>query len=412
MRRHNLRIVVGFEVRRTITKKRFWIATLIVPIVVGIVFGLIVVSNTETSSSIEAQKSATFTFSYTDASGFVSAPIVKKLRGVEAANIAAGIAAVKSGRIDAYFEYPAHPTQQTVKVYGQDVGVFDNGKYTTVAKMILQLSADARIASPELATLARGTVKVASTTFKDGAKSSGIQGLIPPLVYLLIFYIVIVLLGNQMLNSTLEEKENRVTEMILTTVDPNTLITGKILSLFTAGFLQIAVFLSPVIVGYLFFRTSLNLPNLDLSTLTFNPERMVVGALLLLGGFTLFTGTLVAIGAIMPTAKEAGGFFGAMMAMLFAPFYISSLIVSHPSALIVRIFTFFPYTAPVTGLIRNGFGSLGVVEEAALIGELLICGYIVLRVAVQLFRFGSIEYAKKVSIRTALGLRRSEHANG
>jgi ABC-2 type transport system permease protein len=411
MSRHNLRTVVGFEVRRTITKKRFWIATLIVPVVIAVVFGLIALSSSETNSSIEAQKKATFSFTYTDASGIVNGALVKRLGGSEAPSVAAGVAEVNSGRIDAFFEYPANPSRGTVKVYGQDVGVFNNGKYSSVAKTILQLSADAKIASPELAALARGTVKVESSTYKDGAKSSGIQGLIPPLVYLLIFYIVIVLLGNQMLNSTLEEKENRVTEMILTTVDPNTLITGKILSLFTAGFLQMAVFLSPVVVGYLFFRTSLNLPNLNLSSLSFDPERMVVGALVLFGGFTLFTGTLVAIGAVMPTAKEAGGFFGAMMGLLFAPFYVSSLIVSHPSALIVQVFTFFPYTAPVTGMIRNGFGSLSVLEEIVLIGELMICGYVVLRVAVQLFRFGSIEYAKKVPIRTALGLSKSRRTN-
>jgi ABC-2 type transport system permease protein len=109
----------------------------------------------------------------------------------------------------------------------------------------------------------------------------------------------------------------------------------------------------------------------------------------------------------MPTAKEAGGFFGVMMALIFVPFYASSLIVSHPSALIVQVFTYFPYTAPVTGMLRNGFGSLGLGEAAGLILELFAVGYVVLRLAVQLFRYGSIEYTKKVSIRTALGLKHS-----
>ena len=47
-------------------------------------------------------------------------------------------------------------------------------------------------------------------------------------MFLLTFYVSILLLSNQMLNSTLlEEKENRVTEMILATLNPTTLITGK-----------------------------------------------------------------------------------------------------------------------------------------------------------------------------------------
>jgi ABC-2 type transport system permease protein len=407
MSNHNLRTVVSFEVHRTVTKKRFWIATLIMPVMIAVVFGLVFVSNNATNNSLAAQKSATFTFAYTDASGVISKSIVKHLGGVQAASTAVGISEVKSGKIDAFFAYPAHPTREAVKVYGQDVGIFNNGKYTTVASRLLQLSAIDKIAIPELATLARGSVKVDSTTFKNGVVTPGLRGLIPPMIYLVVFYIVIVLLGNQMLNSTLEEKENRVTEMILTTVDPNTLIIGKIIALFAAGLLQMAVFASPVILGYLFFRSSLNLPNLNLSSLVFNAVPMVVGALVLLGGFTLFTGTLVAIGAIMPTAKEAGGFFGIMMALLFVPFYISSLIVSHPSSIIVQVFTYFPYTAPVTGMIRNSFSSLSPLEAVLLIVELFGFGFVVLRIAVQLFRYGSIEYTKKVSIRTALGLSRN-----
>ncbi len=403
MSHHNLRTVVGFEVRRTITRKRFWIATLIVPLVVAVVFGLIYISNSSTNRSLAAQKHATFTFAYTDASGLVLGPVVKKFGGERAPSVAQGIADVKSGRLDAFFAYPADPTRRAVRVYGSDVGIFNNGKYASVATEILQLSADVKIASPTLALLARGAVKVDSTTFKDGVRSPGLNGLIPPLIYLLIFYVVLVMLGNQMLNSTLEEKENRVTEMILTTVNPNTLITGKILSLFIAGVVQMMVFISPIIIAYLFFRSTLNLPNLDLSALVFNAERMLIGALLLLGGFTLFTGTLVAIGAVMPTAKEAGAFFGVMMALIFIPFYAVSLIVSHPGALIVQVFTYFPYTAPITGMIRNAFGSLSIVESLVLVVELYAFGYVVIRLAIQLFRYGSIEYTRKVSIRTALG---------
>ena len=59
-------------------------------------------------------------------------------------------------------------------------------------------------------------------------------------MFLVIFYVSIILLSNQMLNSTLEEKENRVTEMILTTLNPTTLIIGKIIALFMVGLVQIA----------------------------------------------------------------------------------------------------------------------------------------------------------------------------
>jgi ABC-2 type transport system permease protein len=214
-----------------------------------------------------------------------------------------------------------------------------------------------------------------------------------------IFYMSIILLSNQMISSTLEEKENRVTEMILTTLNPTTLIVGKVLALFLVGLVQILTFLVPVILGYVFFRSKLNLPNVDLSHLTLEPGPMIVGALLLVGGFILFTGTLVAIGAVVPTAKEAGTIFGPLIALMFIPFYIVSLIVSDPGAPIVQIFTYFPFSAPVTAMLRNGLGSLSAIQSTIVIVELFVLGSLALRLAVHLFRYGSISYSKKLSIR-------------
>ena len=402
MIRHNLRTVVSFETVRTLTKKKFWISTLIVPVVGAIIIALVVLSNSVTDSSVDSQKSAKFSFSYSDQSGLVDPAIVAKLGGSPTPDAAAAIAKVKAGHLDAFFAYPADPSKQSTKVYGADAGMFENGKYSAVATQILVLSAQTKIGDPSLATLVQGNLPIDSVTYKNGQVSGGIGSVIPPLLFLVIFYIVILLLGNQMLTSTLEEKENRVTEMILTTLNPTTLVIGKVISLFIIGIVQMIAFALPVIIGYLFFRSALSLPDFDLSTLSLNPGQLIVGALLLIGGFTLFTGTLVAIGAIMPTAKEAGQFFGIMLALIFVPFYAVSLIVSDPHALIVQFFTYFPYSAPVTAMLRNGFGSLGPLESTIVIVELFGLGALVLRLAVRLFRYGSIEYSKKVSLRAVL----------
>jgi ABC-2 type transport system permease protein len=405
MARHNLSTVVSFEVTRTLTKRRFWIATLIVPVIIGIVIGLVTLSNSSTDASVSSQKSAKFTFSYTDASGLVNPAIVKAIGGTKAADPAAAIAAVKSGKLDAFFAYSTNPAKQHTKVYGVDQGIFNDGKYTSVATQILVASAQAKIGNKRLSAVAQGNLPMDATNYKNGVESGGFSNLIPPLLFLVIFYVVILLLGNQMLTSTLEEKENRVTEMILTTLNPTTLVIGKVISLFIIGVVQMVVFALPVIIGYLFFRSSLNLPDFDLSNLTFSPGPMIVGALLLIGGFTLFTGTLVAVGAIMPTAKEAGQIFGIMMALIFVPFYAVTLVDSDPHSFIVQIFTCFPYSAPVTAMLRNGFGSMSVAESITVIVELFVLGIIVLQVAVRLFRYGSIEYTRKVSLKTVFNRR-------
>lgn len=395
---HNLGTVVGFEFTRTIKKRRFWITTLAIPVVMAIVFLLVYISNSSTHASTDAQKTATLSFVYTDDSGLIPDGIATAMGGRRTTDPGQALLDVKTGLTDAYFAYPADPVTAPIKVYGADKGIFENGKYDAVAKQLLITSGEAKIGSPQLTAAAGGNVTVESQTFKDGQVAGGVGSVIPPLIFLLIFYVSIILLSSQMLNSTLEEKENRVTEMILTTLNPTTLIIGKVIALFMVGVLQMIAFLTPVATGYLFFRDKLALPDLDLSHLSFEPGPLIVGALLLLGGFTVFTGVLVAVGAIMPTAKDAGTIFGPLMALIFVPFYAVSLIVSDPHAPIVQVFTYFPLSAPVTAMLRNGFGTLGPVESAVVIAELFITGFLVLRLAVHLFRYGSIEYSRKLSV--------------
>lgn len=402
MARHNLGTVVRFEFLRSVTKRRFWVATLIVPLLIVLVFTLVLVSNNSSSRSAQAQKNAHFSFQYTDASGLVDPGVVAALGGTKAAGEAAGISAVRTGKVEAYFAYPADPVTMPIAVYGADSGMFGNGKYGSVATAILQSSVEKMIGSPELAAISRGAVTTTTVTYADGRVAGGANAVIAGLLFLVIFYVVILLLGNQMLSSTLEEKENRVTEMILTTINPTSLILGKVFSLFMVGVVQMLIFALPFVVGYAFFRSQLNIPELDLTHLAFDPQTMIVGALILLGGFSLFTGTLVALGAVMPTAKDAGPIFGALMALIFIPFYVLPLIISSPDAAIVQAFSFFPFSAPVTALLRNAFGTLPLWQAVVIIAELFGCAAVILRLAVRLFRYGSIEYSRKVSIRGVL----------
>ena len=402
MAQHNLGTVISFEFVRTVTKARFWIGTLSVPVIMAVVFGMIFLSNTSTSSAAEAQKNAQFSISYRDASGLITPADAAAFGAVPADSSDAGIRDVQSGAVDAYFEFPAHPEIAVVKVYGTDKGLFENGKYAAVAQAMLARAVAVKIGSPQLSSLASGSAQVETVTYQGSEVAGGMNSVIPPMAFLVVFYGLVVLLAGQMLNSTLEEKENRVTEMILTTLKPTTLITGKVLALFMVGLVQVAVFASPVLVGALFSRDALRIPEFEASQLIFDPLRMTAGFLILVGGFALFTTTLVAIGAVMPTAKEAGNFMGVMIALIFIPFYSVSLVVSEPHSPIVQVFTYFPFSAPVTALLRNAFGSLSVTEAALVIAILYVGAAVMLRVAVRLFQYGSISYTSKVSIRTAL----------
>ena len=396
---HNLGTVFRFEVIRTLKKKTFWIGAISFPIIIGVVFGIIFLSNKSTDEAAENMKNEKFSIAVTDPARHVNPEILKSVNATTIDEKEQGVERVKEGKLDAYYYYPADLTKEKVEVYAKDVGLFDNGKYESVAKSLLQATASAAV-DPQTTLILQDKVSFSSVTYKNGTEFDGWKELIAPGLFLVLFYILIAMFGNQMLTSTTEEKENRVIEMILTTIEARTLIIGKIFALIVLAFIQIIVILIPIILIYLLFRTQLDLPNIDLTTIPIDPTRILTGALIFIFSFLLFTGLLVAIGAAAPTAKEAGSFFGMIMVFIFGPLYAFSLFISMPESPLVKFLTLFPLTAPIPLMLRNAVGNLTTTEAILGIAILAISAAIALAVAIRLFRYGALEYSKRLSLGT------------
>lgn len=396
---HNLGTVFGFEVTRTLRKRSFWITALSFPIIIGLVFAIIFFSNQATHKAAENTKNQQFSIAITDTSGIIAPQLLNAIHASTISDKAQGIAEVEHGKVDAYFYYPANIATQKVEVYAKDVGLFDNGRYQAVATMLLQQSVAHKV-DPQITAILQNSVSYDAVTYKNGAVYNGTSQLIAPGAFLVLFYILIVMFGNQMLTSTTEEKENRVIEMILTTIQARTLIIGKILSLVVLALVQVCAILIPITIAYLLFREQLALPSVDLTNIPLDPLRIGIGAAVFASSFMLFTGLLVAIGAAVPTAKEASGFFGIVMIFLFGPLYAASLFISAPDSGLVKILSFFPFTAPIPLMLRNAVGNLDVPSALLGITILTISAIIVLTIAIRLFRYGALEYTKRLSLTT------------
>lgn len=146
-------------------------------------------------------------------------------------------------------------------------------------------------------------------------------------------------------------------------------------------------------------HNQLSLPGLDISSLPIDPVRIAIGAILFALSFLLFTGVLVAIGAIAPTAKEAGSFFGVVAVLLFGPLYAASLFVSAPDSAIVRFLSLFPLTAPIPLMLRNAVDNLTPLDVVLGISILAVSATLVMLIAVRLFRYGVLEYSRRMSLK-------------
>lgn len=397
---HNLSTVLRFEFVRTIKKPTFWISILALPLLIA-AFGGIAYYSAEKSEEAADKVDKTFSIAIKDKSGLISDQALKQVGAKRIDTKQAGIEAVKSGDTTAFFYYPSKPAKQSVEIYAEDVGLAKNPRYGQVAQSLLGQAAAQKAGSPEVVALLSQEADVDTTTYKNGEQTPGLLRVVGPGIFLVLLYFSLVMLSGQMLTSTTEEKENRVTEMILTTIKSQTLIVGKILAILAVGLLQAAVILIPLVVGYLYFGSQLNIPEVDISKIQLELTPMLLGAVIFAASFMLFTGLLVAIGAAVPTAKEANQFLGFVFVLLFVPpAYAGPVIVTDPSQLIVQIFSYFPLTAPITLLLRNAVGNLGPVEATIGVGVLVISSIIAVTIAIRIFRFGAIEYSRRIDVKT------------
>lgn len=393
---HNFGIVYRFEVVRALKKKSFWLSLLAFPILLALAGAVIYFSqkaSVDTASQLAKEK---FSFAITDESGTVN-PVIAEQFGAQirpANQKNQLIDQVRRGKLDAYFNYPADLAKGKIQIYAQDAGLFDSSKYDAVAKLLLTTSAQATT-QPNTAVALSGKIASTSTYYKNGAEYNQIGDMIMPGLFLILFYIIICVFGNQMLTATVEEKENRISEMILTTIKARTLIVGKIFAFMTLILIQALVLLGLILVGYLAARQFLDLPNFDFSIITFNPARITIGAALFLVSTLMFSGIMVAIGAAAPTAKEANQFMAVPLLLIFLPLYAVGIIISTPDAAVVQAMIYFPLTAPVLLMLMNALGTLPISTAVVCLTIMTMTTIVIFIVASRLFQRGAIAYNQR-----------------
>ena len=401
---HNLGMVFKFEVLRTLKKPTFWLIALGFPVMIGLIFGIVFWSNRATQEAAEKLQEQNFSIMMTDDSGLIKPEVAAAMKVQRVNSEAEGIEKVKHHQTDAYFYIPKNLEKDSVRIYGQDTGVFENNKYGAVVRTLLSSSVDSKVTGSE-ALIIKQKVNSSLTTYKDGKESGGMKEMIVPGFFLVLFYLLIAFFGNQMLTSTIEEKENRTVEMLLTTVQAKTLIVGKIWALITLSLIQGMIIVLPVLVGYLLFGHQLQLPNFDLSQIVFDPTRIAVAIALFGASFMMLTGLLVTVGAMMPTAKEASSWVGLVMILLFGPLYGGSVFISYPESTFSMAMSYFPLTAPIPLMLRNTVGNLSLIEALIGVAVLVISAVLIMMLAVRVFRYGAMSYDSKLSL-SALRMKR------
>lgn len=232
----------------------------------------------------------------------------------------------------------------------------------------------------------------------DGSQTSdgtGWHRLMVPIVIGVLYFILVMSSGGYLLQSLVEEKQNRTMEIMITSVTPNQLMIGKIIGNLGVGFTQIGVWMLILGVGLLIFRDRLTF----LSDLNVSPGYLAISLALLLLGFIVIAGLMAIIGATMSTMEEAQGVNGLMILPTVLPLYFFNSFITDPNGTIPRILSYFPLSAPISLSLRMAFTTIPAWEIAMEFGIMILTIVLVFWLSGKAFRRGLLEYNKKLKLR-------------
>lgn len=240
--------------------------------------------------------------------------------------------------------------------------------------------------------------------------------------YLLFMFIIIY--GNLIMRSVIEEKTSRIIEIIVSSVKPIQLMLGKIFGTSLAGITQFALWI--VLLGLLMTVASFFLgvdfsatPQNDMMTEALNNQAVnseiqglindfrglpifnliIAFILFFAGGYLLYSSLYAAIGAAVDNETDTQQFILPVIMPLILAFYVGFFtVLEDPHGSISIVFSYIPFTSPIVMLMRIPFG-VPLWEQLLSLMVLVITFVITVWVAAKIYRVGILMYGKKPSYR-------------
>lgn len=233
--------------------------------------------------------------------------------------------------------------------------------------------------------------------------------------YLIMMFIIIY--GNMVMRSVIEEKTNRIIEIIISSVKPFQLMMGKIIGTSMAGVLQFVIW--AILAGTLFFVASLflgiNITPPAAGMATTAAESSIGGMQLyvneiaqlplitlvicflvyFVGGYFLYSSIYAAIGAAVDNETDSQQFLLPIILPLMLAVYVGFFsVLNDPHGTVATTFSMIPLTSPIVMLMRIPFG---VPWWEILISLAILFGtfFLVVWFAAKIYRIGILMYGKK-----------------
>ena len=274
-----------------------------------------------------------------------------------------------------------------------------------------QILADANVRVNSLQTLKNNEQEDDENMEKTSTTASWLMGLILGML----LYFILIVYGQQVLQSVIDEKQTRVLDVMVTSCTPFELMMGKILGIAVVAALQIVIwavliigasaFVMPLVIGgtdvNAVMATAQNVPDPEtLSLVTkFTNVSYLAGLFLelllyIVGGFLFYASMYAAIGSAVDTPQDAAQFNGIIMMPVIVAIMVMMSVMNDPNSDLVFWCSMIHFTSPIVMMARIPFG-IPTWQVAVSIVVLFISFMAMTWIAARIFRVGVFMHGKK-----------------
>jgi ABC-2 type transport system permease protein len=352
----NKTLLVAYrEFRQHIRSRGFLIPTILLPLML-IAFGLFAdFSSTRTSSQeVTSAPIPEQPIGYVDHAGLIemtpeNIPADRLRRFVDTE---AAVAALMEGEIGAYYVIPANYRQSgqiervgtTLPTAPPTTGWFEE---VLLANILEEVDAERRTQLRQPFNAAQ--LQVIRTDSEVDVRPAPGQANWLPMLVIVVILLPLFTSGGYLFQSLVQEKSSRVMEILLLSLHPRQLLSGKLLGLGALALVQYVIW---AVIGLAALYLSGSAWGQMLPALDLGGREILYIVLYALGAYLLYAGLMAGIGAVTPTIDSNRIWIFVITLPMLLPIYLWSALAAAPNSQLAVVLSLLPFSAPTAMLLR------------------------------------------------------------
>ena len=292
--------------------------------------------------------------------------------------------ALASGEIAAYYIIPADyvETGEVFYVYPDTTPLLSDGQEWVMLRTLLEnLVGDAELAQVVWDPMHLEWTSLAAEQPDAGESNEAAQFI--PAVMVILLFMSFMINANLLAENVSSEKENRTMEILMVSISPSQMLTGKIVALGAAGLVQVIVWVGTVTALINLSGQTFALPQ----GFSIPASILAWGVVFYLLGYAVYGSLMAGVGALTSRMKEAGQASFLILSPLMLGYLVGILapLTEGTTGVLPVVLSLFPLTAPVLMMMRLTDGSVPLWQLLLSAALMLGTAYLIVRAVAAMF---------------------------